>query len=625
MQKTTLIKNPQQEILLTTKRVIAVFIFMSIFIMLLIFRLTYLQVYKHNKYTTLSTQNRLDLIPLEPTRGLIYDRHGTLLAENIPVFSLDVIPAQTVHLSKSLFALKRIVWLTDDEINQFEKQRKQHRRFDEIPLKVRLTEQEVASFAENQYRFPGIHIKARLIRNYPFHETFSHVLGYVGRINAQELNTIDTTNYSASYYIGKSGIEKYYEEELHGQVGYEEVENDASGKPIRVLKEIKATPGKNLYLTLDAGLQVAVEKALQGHRGAVIAIDPATGQVLAMASEPGFDPNLFVSGISQKDYQTLQTSKDRPLYDRALQGTYPPGSTIKPFVALAGLNGGYISADQKIDDPGWFELSNHSHRFHDWKKYGHGRVDLNLAIASSCDTYFYKLADQTGIRPIVNVLSAFGFGNLTGIDLNHEQTGVNPSPEWKRKVKGDAWYDGDTIITSIGHGFMRATPLQLAEATSILANHGKHFLPYLLLGEKTADQIYSPQFPVLLDTVQLKNDQYWEVVIKAMQNVISAPQGTGYRYGRHLPYTIAGKTGTAAVLFKRIRADEEDNPLLLPERMRDHHLFIAFAPVNQPKIALAVVTENSDFAIETTRAIVDYYLQEKSHAAQYIQAKTSSH
>lgn len=608
MQKRISIKNHYHEVQLTTRRSMLAIFGICIFIFLLISRLAYLQIYKNELYTTLSTKNAIDLVPIEPTRGLIYDRNGVLLAENVPVFSLDIIPLQVTDLQKTLVALGKIVDISDSDLTQFKKQLKQHRRFDEIPLKLRLTEEEVARFTENQYRFPGVVIKARLMRHYPYGESFSHVLGYVGRINTQELGEIDQINYSASHYIGKLGIEKSYEEELHGNVGYEEVENDASGKPIRVLKNISGTPGKNIYLTIDSGLQFAAEKALVDHRGAIVAIQPQTGQVLAMVSEPAYDPNLFVAGISQKDYQELQQSEEKPLYDRALRGLYPLASTIKPYLALEGLQSGATTPEFAISDNGIFRLPNVTRPWHDWKRNGHGRVNLQTAVTVSCDIYFYQLAYKMGIQAIDSILKQFGYGTLTGIDLDGELPGIVASPASKLKYKGSRWFPGDTINSSIGQGDMQATPIQLASAVSTMANRGKRYVPYLLLGEQVPGKAYVKHAPTALEPVKLKDDKYWDIVIEAMQNVITAPQGTAHTaFGRNYTYTIAGKTGTAA-LSKRRNADEEDKQESMPERLRDHHLFIAFAPVEDPKIAVAIITENSNNAIETARAIIDYYL-----------------
>lgn len=609
MQKRIVIKNHIQEIRLINERSIVAFVVMLVLVALLIFRLGYLQLSKHELYTTLSQKNWLDLVPLEPTRGLIYDRHGILLAENIPVFSLDIIPFKIENLPKMLAEVSKIIPLSETDIAQFQKQLKQHRRFDEIPLKLRLTEAEVAKFYENQYRLPGALIRARLLRHYPLGGSFSHVLGYVGRINIEELNEIDPSNYSASNYIGKQGIEKFYEDELHGSVGYEQAENDASGEPVRILNQIKPEPGKNLYLTLDSRLQMVAEQALAGHRGAVVAIQPKTGQILAMVSEPGFDPNIFIDGISSNDYKTLQVSPDRPLYNRALRGLYPFASTIKPFVALQGLNSGVVSPEYTISDPGWFKLKNSSHVFHDWRHHGHGMVNLNRAITGSCDTYFWDLGLKLGIQRIDNILTSFGFGSATGVDLDDELAGNVASPAWKKKVKGVGWYEGDTIISVIGQGSMQTTPLQLASGVATIANRGQRFTPYLLLGEQEPGKPYTQPSSTPAPAVVLRDPNIWSTVINAMQNVVTSPEGTGYRL-RHAPYSVAAKTGTAQVFHKKITGKERDEESEdhLPEKLRNHSLLIAFAPVEDPEIAIAVIVENSKLASSVARQVLDHYL-----------------
>lgn len=619
MQKRIPIKNHHREIQMIVHRTIIALVFIALLVSILIGRLAYLQIYKRDLYTTLATNNSLDLLPVEPPRGLIYDRHGILLAENIPVFSLDVTPNDIKNMTQTIDGLKKIVSLSDEDISQFKRQLKQHRRFEEIPLKLRLSEVEVARFAENQHRFPGVQIKARQMRYYPYGDSFSHIMGYVGRINAKELEQIDQANYSASHYIGKTGIEKTYEVALHGQVGYQQVEKDASGQAVRVLKEIKGTPGKNIYLTIDAKLQSIVDKALSD-RGAAVVIDPTSGQLLAFVSKPSFDPNPFVHGISHQDYQALQTSKQRPLFNRALRGLYPMASTVKPFYALKALDAGIVTPSDTIYDPGWFELPNYSRRFNDWWHPGHGHVDLNSAIVVSCDTYFYDLALKSGIQRMSTMLTQFGFGKLSGVDLEGEAAGIVASPAWKLAAKRVRWYPGDTVNSGIGQGYMQATPLQLASATATLANRGKRHMPYLLLGEQLPGKPYLQHQPIVLDPVTLSNKQTWETVIHAMQGVVSSPRGTAYRYSRQpFNYTIAAKTGTAQVIAKRNRngKDIQEN---LPEQFRDHHLFIAFAPVEQPKIALAIVTENSNTAVETARIIFDYYLGNQNHVNRSPQA-----
>lgn len=609
MQKRIAIKNHLEEIQLTTRRSIAAFVIMLILIGLLVIRLAFLQLMQNDLYTTLSKKNWLDIVPIEPTRGLIYDRNGVLLAENIPVFSLDIIPNKIKNLTQMLASITKIIPLSDTEIAQFQKELKQHRRFDEIPLKYRLSETEVAKFYENQYRFPGAVIKARLIRHYPMAGTMSHVLGYVGRINTEDLEDIDTTNYSATNYIGKLGIEKFYEDELHGTVGYEQAENDASGQPVRVLNQIMPIPGKNLYLTIDINLQIAAEEALAGSRGAVVAIQPSTGQVLALVSEPTYDPNLFVAGISNQDFQTLQQSQDKPLYNRALRGLYPFASAIKPFLAIGALDTGVTDTRYSIYDPGWYQLPNNTHRFHDWKRKGHGRVNLTQAITSSCDTYFFDLAHKMGIKRIDDALIRFGFGELSGIDIGEELPGVVASPAWKRKTKDLPWYEGDTLVSAIGQGYMTATPIQLGAGVATIANHGLRFAPHLLLKQVTGKDIDDQQ-PISLDPVVLQNQENWNTVIQAMQDVITAPTGTGYRFGKNVGYTVAAKTGTGQVIsIKKRDKNENAAPQMdLPERLRDHSFFIAFAPVDKPEIAVAVVVENSALASSVARKVLDYYL-----------------
>jgi penicillin-binding protein 2 len=603
------IKDHIQEIQLISRRCISVLVIMFIMIALLIARLGYLQLVKQDLYTTLSKKNSLDLAPIEPTRGLIYDRNGVLLAENTPVFSLDVIPYKVGNLQEMIAEITKFIPLTETELTQFHKELKQHRRYDEIPLKLRLNETEVAKFAENQYRFPGVFIKARLIRHYPLGSALSHVLGYVGRINTDELDDIDTANYSATNYIGKLGIEKFYEDELHGTVGYEQAETDASGEIVRILNQIRPLPGKNLYLTIDSNLQVVAEKALQGQRGALVAIQPSTGQILAMVSEPSYEPDMFVTGISTHDFQQLQQSPDRPLYNRALRGLYPLASTIKPYMALEGLESGVANLDYTIQDPGWYQLPNSDHLFHDWKRHGHGSVNLTKAIVSSCDIYFYELGHKMGIDRIDDILERFGFGDLTGIDMGEEVPGVIASPEWKQRMKGASWYEGDTVISAIGQGYMQATPLQLAQAVTTLANHGERFVPHLLLTQQEPGKTADPTLSTPLEPVTLTDPNIWKIIIDAMQGVITSPEGTGYHFGKIGPYTVAAKTGTAQVHSKKLSDYAQDEQEAnIPEHLRDHSLFIAFAPVDHPQIAIAVVVENSKLAAGVARKVFDYYL-----------------
>lgn len=609
MKKPTItIKNHLAEIHLITQRCIAILIIMLILIGLLVMRLAFLQLKEHDLYTTLSKKNWLGLVPLEPTRGLIYDRHGVLLAENIPVLSLDVIPYKVNNLSKTITEIAKIIPLSDTDIQQFHRELKQHRGFDEIPLKFHLSETEVARFAENQYRFPGVLVKAHLMRHYPMGPTFSHVLGYVGRINTEELEDIDQANYAASNYIGKLGIEKFYEDELHGTVGYEQAENDASGQPVRILNQINPGPGKNLYLTLDSQLQITAENAMKGLRGAIIVIKPTTGEILALVSEPEYDPNLFVEGISNHDFQQLQQSPDRPLYNRALRGLYPFASTIKPFMALEGLDSGIATPDFTVMDYGFYQLPNSAHVFRDWRHHGHGVVNITRAIIVSCDTFFYDLAHKMGIRRINDILTRFGFGDVTGIDIGEELPGLVASPDWKRQAKKLPWYEGDTVNSGIGQGFMQATPLQLATGVAAIANRGLRYVPHLLSAEQTPGHAKEIQPINQLDPVILKDPEYWEIVTNGMKGVFNSPEGTGrLHFGKLTGYTVAGKSGTAQLYTQTGHTAENDPQLYLPEKLRDHSLFVLYAPAEKPEIAIAVIVENSKQAGAVARQVLDYY------------------
>lgn len=579
--------------------------------LLLVARLFYLQVIQQSLYTTLSQQNQLSLIPISPNRGLIYDRNGVLLAENVPVFSLDIIPDHVHNIEKTLANLQKIISISSDDLQEFHLQLKRHRPFEPIPLKYGLTEKEVARFSVNQFRFPGVMVNARLLRHYPLGEAMANVVGYVGRINQQDLREIDENNYRANNYIGKVGIEKEYEKILHGSTGYQQVEIDASGRTVRTLKRIAPTAGKNLYLTIDSGLQIAAERALGNESGSVVAIDPNNGEVLALVSHPSYDPNLFVKGISPKAFKQLQTSPDKPLFNRAIRGQFPLASTIKPFLALGGLSNGVITPGSTIYDPGFFQYANHTYR--DWiYKYnhnGHGEVDVVKAIIVSCDTFFYQLSLNMGIARIDNVLSQFGFGAPTAVDLKGERSGLLPTPAWKRRVEGLPWYTGDTIISAIGQGSMLATPIQLANGVAAIAEHGIRYQPHILLKminvDKSVEKITSIEEP----TVTLQNPDDWNVVIKAMEGVVGStnPWGTArLRFGPNPRYSVAAKTGTAQLIRAQGEAARDESKI--PKRLRDHSLFIAFAPVQHPRITIGVVVENSETAPTVARKILDYYL-----------------
>ena len=582
-----------------------------IFSLTLVLRLAYLQFSQFQRYATLSLKNQMSILPIAPPRGVILDKNGVILAENIPVYVLEITPERVKKLPDTLQRLKALLpSVTDEDIDSFNRARNQNYAYVPIPFKLKLSQEEVAIFASNQYQFPGVNIKARLMRYYPLGEIAAHVLGYVGRINEQELQQVNSTNYRATNFIGKSGIEKFYEDDLHGHVGYSQVETDVRGRTLRIISKQTPISGEKMYLTLDARLQQAAYLAMEGKRGAVVAISAHNGDILAMVSSPSYDPNAFVNGISQQDYQRLVNAPDRPLYNRAVRGLYPPASTIKPFVALAGLEKGVVTTETKIYDPGWYRLPGIKHAYRDWKRTGHGIINLKRAITVSCDTYFYQLGNKMGISAIEDMLMQFGFGQATHVDLFEEAPGILPSPNWKRRMKGVHWYPGDTLITSIGQGFMLASPLQIANATASLSRHGRRFRPHLL-GQTVHDQTGIHEYKPLEEyPIQLKNNEHWTIVAEAMQTVITSNEGTAYRFGRIVPYTVAAKTGTAQVFSGN--QYEKKRYTDIPEALRDHSLFIAFAPVENPEIAIAVIVENDVIAASVARKVVDTYFELKN-------------
>ncbi|HHF7347172.1 TPA: penicillin-binding protein 2 [Legionella feeleii] len=583
---------------------------------ILVLRLAYLQISEFKRYETLSLKNQMGIIPIAPPRGIILDKNGVVLAENIPVYVLEVIPERVKDLNITIEKLRMLLpSITDDDIDNFKRARKQNRSFVPIPLKLKLTQEEVALFATNQYQFPGVSIKARLMRFYPQGEITAHLLGYVGRINVQELRQVDPTNYRATNFIGKAGIEKFYENILHGEVGYQQVETDVSGRTLRIVNKQNPVSGEKLYLTIDSRLQKVAYEAMKDKRGAVVAMSTHGGDILTMVSAPSFDPNAFVNGINASDYQKLSNARDRPLYNRAVRGLYPPASTIKPFMGLAGLEKGVVDTHYSIYDPGWFRLPGVSHAYRDWKKTGHGVINLKRAITVSCDTYFYQLGHKMGIAAMEDILSQFGFGQLTHIDLHEEAPGLLPNKHWKRQTKGVPWYPGDTVITSIGQGFMLVSPVQLANATASLSQKGKRYRPHLLQRSVQSDRGETHEYQVLEEyPMRLKDDSYWTVIADAMQSVIVSNEGTGYRFGRNAPYSVAAKTGTAQVFggrhYEKAREGGE-----IPEFLRDHSLFIAFSPVEDPEIAIAVMVENDVAASNVARKVLDAYFELKKSDA----------
>ena len=598
------LKNLNKEVGLFNRRLLTSILIIFILAAGLLLRLCYLQIIQHGTYTTLSQKNQVTLLPIAPNRGLIYDRNGVLIAQNVPVFSLELIPDKIKDLKKIIGELQQIIDITPEDIQRFNKQVKQHRRFDTVPLKIKLNDDEVARFYANQYLFPGVFIKAQLLRYYPLGPSFADVVGYVGRINEKELSEINQTNYASTNFIGKLGIESQYEDQLHGEVGYQQVETDANGRIVRVLKRIPPKPGENLYLSVDSRLQIAAENALGDEFGAVVVIQPATGEILAMASKPNYDPNLFVQGISIADYKALRNAPGKPLFNRSLRGQYAFGSTIKPFLALEALNSGVIDTHFKIRDPGYFSLPNSSHVYRDWKKGGHGTVDVSRAIIISCDTFFYTIGVKMGISHIGAILNDFGFGQMTGVDIGEELPGLVPSPQWKKRARGQSWYPGDTVISAIGQGYMLTTPLQLANGTAILAMRGHGYRPHFLIKWQDAQGHFHKNPPIGISPVNV-DPENWKIVIDAMHKVV-LPGGTAAAFGQ-TSYTVAGKTGTAQVYSTHGRGQAKT----LPKHLRDNTLFIAFAPVDNPQIAVATIVENSKLAKKVSRKVFDAYFKEE--------------
>lgn len=612
MAKLPTLKDPSREarVFQFRVKVMVVAIIASAFLMLA--RLSYLQIIQHQHFTTLAQENRLKLVAIPPTRGLIYSRDGVLLAENRPSYVLEMVAENVENIDVALSEIHQVIPLETDSIEQLKSEIKRRRGFDPIAVKSSLSDTEVAVFSVNQYRFPGFRIVAKLSRAYPQAEVMSHITGYVGRISEEEAANLDSRNYRGTIYIGKNGVEKAREEILHGEVGFQRIEVNAQGRVIRVVDETPPTPGANLYLTVDAQLQRVAHDLLEDKKGAIVAIDPNNGDVLAFVSRPTFDPNLFVDGISQADYSKLRDDKGRPLFNRALQAQYPPGSTIKPMVGLAGLNAGIRAAGDTTWCPGFFRLEGDDHRYRDWKKQGHGHVNLNDSLAQSCDVYYYSVAKDLTIDGIDLMLGQFGMGSPTGIDLPGETAGLLPSRDWKRRAKSLPWFPGETLIAGIGQGFMLASPLQLASATATLANRGKRYIPRIVGQIEEPESMQASNVGVYeKPTVKVANPRHWQAVIDGMVSVVHGPRGTARRIGTDAEYQIAGKTGTAQ-LFRIAQGESVDNEQT-PEHLKDHALFVAFAPADAPLIATAIIVENggsgSAAAAPIARKLFDQYLQ----------------
>jgi penicillin-binding protein 2 len=609
LAKSRPIKDIYLEYRIFSGRLVLVLVGAVVLSLLLAGRLAWLQIHSHSHYSNLALENRVRLSPIPPGRGLIYDRGGNLLAENLPSFSLEITPEAVEDLDDLLQELVKVVAVTEEDILQFRQNLARTPPFASVPLRLNLDEEEVAAFEEMRYRFTGAAIEARLKRHYPHDELFAHVLGYVGRINEQELRNLDEAEYRGTTHIGKLGVEKYYESQLHGTNGVLQQEVNSKGRPIRVLEEKPSQAGDSLILTLDLKLQQAAREALGEESGSIVAIDPRNGEVLAMVSTPAYDPNLFVTGISSKDYQFLRDHPERPLYDRALKGQYPPGSTIKPVIALAGLEFKKTNPWRSINDPGYFQLPNEPRKYRDWKRGGHGKVDMNKAIAQSCDTYFYDLALRLGIDEMHAMASRFRLGVVTGIDLPGEAAGLMPSRDWKRKRFRQPWYPGETLIVGIGQGYMLSTPLQLASVAGCIGMRGRCQQPHLLKSRLDASGGES-QSPVSGWTVPVNDTSYWDNIIGGMISVMHDQGGTGRRSAEGASYRIAGKTGTAQVFG--LGEEESYDAEKLDRKLRDHALFIAFAPAENPRIAVAVIVEHAGSggsnAAPLARKVMDAWL-----------------
>ncbi len=612
----TEIKNSDREIHLFRVRLTAVVAFVFICFGALVARFVWLQVIKHSDYAALAEDNRIAIVPIVPTRGLILDRHGVVMARNYSAYTLEITPSKLQNsLDSVIDELATLVAIEPKDRKRFKTLLADSKNFESVPLRTRLTDDEVARFSAQRFRFPGVEVQARLFRQYPLGELASHVIGFIGRINQKEADEIedreDANNYNGTDHIGKEGLEKSYERELHGVTGYEKVIKTAGGRAVSTLSRTEATPGNNLILSIDVELQKVIEEAFGEWRGALVAIEPSTGDVLAYVSRPGYDPNLFVDGIDAQSWNELNTSLDRPMVNRPLSGTYPPGSTFKPYMALAALELGLRTPGWSIRDPGFFTLA--GHRFNDDRPGGHGTVNLFTSIVASCDTYYYQLGNEMGIDAIHDFMKPFGFGQKTGIDLEHEKEGVLPSRQWKMErfknnKAAQKWFGGDTISISIGNGFNSYTVLQMAHAIATLANDGVVMKPHLVkMIEDSATHARTPTVAKESARIPLKQENI-DMVKRAMVGVTT--EGTGRIAFANAGYISGGKTGTAQVVG--LRRGEKYNARMLGERLRDNALYIAFAPADHPTIAIAMVAENAGFgaavAAPIVRKALDYYL-----------------
>lgn len=605
------IKDNADELALFRNRAQLGFLIVLIITALLASRYLYLQVYAHEAFITRSESNRMTLRPLAPNRGLIYDRRGRVLAENQPAFLLQLVPEKVSDLPALLDELEEVIGFSSEERARFEQLRSRYRDFEQVPVRFNLSEQDMARFAVNQHRWEGVYVTPYLSRHYPYGDLLTHILGYVGRLDERDLANVDRDNYRATTHVGKLGVEGQYETLLHGVSGYEKVEANARGRALNVLERQDPTAGADMVLSIDVAVQRAAWNALGERAGSVVAIDPRDGAVLALVSKPSFDPNLFVHGISTRDYQAILDQPYRPLFNRALAGGYEPGSTLKPFVGLAGLEMGVISRDHRSFSNGEYYLPDYDRPFRDWKDLGHGWVDMPRALEESVNTYFYELAVALGIDRIHAYLSQFGFGQRSGIDLPGESSGLLPSRAWKERRFEQPWYPGETVITGIGQGFNVATPLQLANGLAALISEGRLWRPQVVYATKEADDSSAQRVePKLLRNIPVNEVANWDLVKEGMRRVVNGTSGTARDVALDADYVIAGKTGTSQVFA--LAQDRSRQEADIPEELRDHALFIAYAPYDEPKIAVAVVVDHggagSRVAAPIARATIDAWL-----------------
>lgn len=597
---------------LFVRRALVAFIAILLLSGVLAFNMYNLQIVRFQDYQTRSNDNRIKLVPISPSRGIIYDRNGTPLALNRTIYQLELVPEKVDDLAATLEGLKSVVDLTQEDIDNFKKERQRSRRFTSIAIKTALTEIQVARFSVNQFNFPGVEVKGYQRRYYPYGSALTHVIGYVSKINDRDVERLDKDgilpNYAATHDIGKLGIERYYENTLHGKTGYEEVEVNNRGRVIRQLHEQSPQAGKDIYLTIDLALQSYIEELLVGSRSAVIVTDPRDGSIRALVSNPSYDPNLFVEGISSKNYNALLSDPNKPLINRATQGIYPPASTVKPYIAVSALTAGVINKNTSLFDPGWWQLPGSEKRYRDWKTWGHGRLNVTKALEESADTFFYQVAYDMGIDRLSEWMEKFGYGHYTGIDLSEERNGNMPNREWKIKRFKKPWYQGDTIPVGIGQGYWTATPIQMMKSLITLINDGSVKTPHLLLSTKVNGKLepYQQQEKLQVGNV---NSGYWEIAKDGMYGVANRPNGTARKSFMDSTYKIAAKSGTAQVFG--LKANETYNASKIAENLRDHKFMVAYAPYNNPTIAVTVILENGGAgpAVGTiTRQILDHIL-----------------